>query len=277
VVDPPTAQRRRGFRSVDRPTTRAAGALSNCTLGMSSYHRHQPDSGSPELLIPYRRVAVAMSGATNSPDVTVGHEKDEKDRLTLSVPQVAGGAMASVTTAFAASFFGVAGTLLGAAFGSVLSSIATVVFGHSLIKAKRTLRKAPATAPDPAAPLPPDRPTSPDRPRSPDRSTARRRAWRPVVMLAGCAFLVAMAGIWVTEVAIGHPISGGTGKGTTSIGEVVHGRAEPSSSPSPGESASTAGKPSSSGTGAPTEVATSPADGPSQNDPGQSGAGTAGG
>ena len=218
-----------------------------------------------------------MSGSTNSPDVTVGHEKDEKVGLTLSVPQVAGGAMASVTTAFAASFFGVAGTLLGAALGSVLSSIATVVFGHSLIKAKRTLRKAPAIAPDPAASMPRDRLTLPDRPRPSDRSTARRPAWRPVVMLAGCAFLVAMAAIWVTEVAIGHPISGGTGKGTTSIGEVVHERAEPSSSPSPGESSSTAGEPSPSGNGAPSEAATSPADGPSQTEPGPSGGGAAAG
>ena len=94
-------------------------------------------------------------------------------------------------------------------------------------------------------------------------------------MLAGCAFLVAMAAIWVTEVAIGHPISGNTGKGTTSIGEVIHERAAPGPSPSPGESASTAGEPSPSGSGAPTEVATSPAAGASQTGPGPSGAGAA--
>ncbi|MFG6192193.1 hypothetical protein [Nonomuraea sp. JJY05] len=56
-------------------------------------------------------------------------------RLVLSVPQIVGSAMAAVTAAVAASYLGVAGTVIGAAVMSFASTVATDVYTHCL---KRT-------------------------------------------------------------------------------------------------------------------------------------------
>src|SRR5215203_1235367 len=58
----------------------------------------------------------------------------------LSVPQIAAGALAAVTAAVAASFFGVAGTLIGAALGSVVSSVAAGLYATSLSRAARVIK-----------------------------------------------------------------------------------------------------------------------------------------
>ena len=71
--------------------------------------------------------------------------------LGLSVPQVLGGALAAATSALAASFLGVAGTLVGAVVGSVVATIGAAVYAHSLRKAATQLRVIrPAIRPDAA-------------------------------------------------------------------------------------------------------------------------------
>ena len=60
--------------------------------------------------------------------------------LGLSVPQVLGGALAAATSALAASFLGVAGTLVGAVVGSVVATIGAAIYSHSLRKAATQLR-----------------------------------------------------------------------------------------------------------------------------------------
>ena len=55
--------------------------------------------------------------------------------LGLSVAQVLGGALAAATSALAASFLGVAGTLVGAVVGSVVATVGAAVYAHSLRKA----------------------------------------------------------------------------------------------------------------------------------------------
>lgn len=59
----------------------------------------------------------------------------EQRRFELSVPQILGSALAAVTAAVAASYTGVAGTVIGAAVVSVASTVATAVYTHYL---KRT-------------------------------------------------------------------------------------------------------------------------------------------
>lgn len=63
-----------------------------------------------------------------------------KDRLDLSFSQVIAGAMAAVTSAVAASYFGVAGTLLGAAVGSIIATVGTSIYRTSLRKTNEKLR-----------------------------------------------------------------------------------------------------------------------------------------
>jgi hypothetical protein len=73
------------------------------------------------------------------------HAKDTNDRetkgLDLSVTQLLAGALAAVSSAVAASYFGVAGTLLGAAVGSVIGTVATAVYKHSLARTTEKVRE----------------------------------------------------------------------------------------------------------------------------------------
>lgn len=59
----------------------------------------------------------------------------EQQKFELSLPQIGGSALAAVTAAVAASYLGVAGTVIGAAVMSVASTIGTAVYTHYL---KRT-------------------------------------------------------------------------------------------------------------------------------------------
>ncbi|MFD1537978.1 hypothetical protein [Nonomuraea guangzhouensis] len=59
----------------------------------------------------------------------------EQRKFELSVPQIAGSALAAVTAAVGASYLGVGGTVIGAALMSVASTVATAVYTHYL---KRT-------------------------------------------------------------------------------------------------------------------------------------------
>ncbi|GAA4941398.1 cytoskeletal protein RodZ [Nonomuraea thailandensis] len=56
----------------------------------------------------------------------------EQRKFELSVPQILGSALAAVTAAVAASYLGVAGTVIGAAVVSVASTVATAVYTHYL-------------------------------------------------------------------------------------------------------------------------------------------------
>lgn len=67
----------------------------------------------------------------------------EPARLDVSVPQVAGGAMASVTAAYLGSYLGVAGTFWGAGLTSVVITVGGALYQRSL---ERTTDKANAAA-----------------------------------------------------------------------------------------------------------------------------------
>jgi len=66
-------------------------------------------------------------------------------KLDLKPTQLAGGALAAVTSAVAASKFGVTGTVVGAAFGSLVSSVAAAVYATSLTRASRRIRTVVVT------------------------------------------------------------------------------------------------------------------------------------
>ena len=62
--------------------------------------------------------------------------------LNLSAAQVIAGVLATLSAAVAASFLGVAGTLLGAALGSVFSTMGTEIYKHYLQRSEERLRTA---------------------------------------------------------------------------------------------------------------------------------------
>jgi len=186
------------------------------------------------------------------------HAEEASKPLGLSLTQIAGGALAAVTAAVAASFLGVAGTLIGAALGSVVSSVAAALYSTSLTRAARVskvlvVRPAgsgtgplEASAQDPAA-VPSAVPREPLAGPLPTQWWKKLR-WGPVAGVAGVLFVAAMVVVNLSEIAIGHPLGNSGTTGTTLTNLDGGGAATPSpSSGTPGSSPTATPTPSSSG------------------------------
>ena len=183
-------------------------------------------------------------------------DNDEKDRsLGLSPAQVAGSALAAMSGAFFVSWAGTAGTLIGAAVGSVIATVGAATYTWSLRRtsdaAKRTAavvkQRALVTGTLPRSvaqgPLREDGtdqpmsgiadadqpPSALEEPDSPEGDATRGRWDLPwgKVLLASLAVLVAgLAGVTAVEAVTGKPISSFFGRddGTgTTVGNVVRG------------------------------------------------------
>ncbi|MGW3287276.1 hypothetical protein ACWDR3_21830 [Streptomyces sp. NPDC001002] len=176
----------------------------------------------------------------------------KKKRLDLSVPQVAGSAVAAVVAAKLASYFGVYGTILGAGLVSVVATCGGSVFQHFFSRTGEQLREVTVA----------DRPGQRSSP-APGEFTegtvyrARVGSWKRPVVAAALVFGVTLTGITTYELVSGNSFSGG--KGTT-VSDAVTGHdpstsksgddspTSPSSSPTPSTTPD-AGTPSgSSGT-----------------------------
>ncbi len=195
--------------------------------------------------------------------------------LGLTLTQVLGGALAAATAALAASFLGVAGTIAGAAIGSLVATVGSAVYDHSLRSAGARLRIARV---EPVARNTSREPVAvqgPLREQVPGRRRPRRGAVRLAVgVLAG--MVVALGGITAVEALLGHPLSSST-TGGTSIGQAVTWStptrsAAPTpttrSTPSVTSTPSTTPSPSSTATSSPTGTSTaSPTSGPPSASP----------
>lgn len=149
-----------------------------------------------------------------------------KQHPTFKPVEVTGGALAAVTSAVVASSFGLGGTLVGVAVGSVVSSLGAAMYGSWLRRAggriavTRTLVvrtvAGERNAPDDPAALPPELAaeltTTPSvEVAAPTRGRIR---WKPVAALAALTFALGLTTLTVAEAFLGRPASGGTG-GTT--------------------------------------------------------------
>ncbi|MGW4910266.1 hypothetical protein [Streptomyces sp. NPDC004270] len=183
--------------------------------------------------------------------------KGSSKRIDLSVPQVAGGAVAAVVAAKLASYAGVYGTILGAGVVSVVATCGGSLFQHFFKRTGEQLRDATVTT----------RPRE-QAPQAPGEFTegtvyrARVRTWRRPVFAAALVFAVTMAGITTCELVSGSSFSGGSG---TTVSGAVTGdtTSSKSSDPSvPADSSDPSGSPDpKSGDG----TATSPAPSPSSS------------
>lgn len=144
-----------------------------------------------------------------------------RPRLEVSGTQVAAGALASVSAAVVASFFGAAGTLIGAAVASVTTTVGSAVYGLWIRHTGNKLRQAQGVLPF--------RPTLPALRPLPKGRVERWRAWlseRRAGVLAGVGlvFVATMAVVTLVEVVGQRPLSSIASRdssGTTSIGAVV--------------------------------------------------------
>lgn len=79
--------------------------------------------------------------ASKPTDPTSANSQPEHERLGLSATQLVASGLAAMSATVAASFFGVAGTVIGAALGSVLTVIGNAVYGYSLRRTQRRVRR----------------------------------------------------------------------------------------------------------------------------------------
>ncbi|WP_369232781.1 hypothetical protein AB5J56_12520 [Streptomyces sp. R21] len=210
--------------------------------------------------------------AGEMPDVDA---ESKKKRVDLSLPQVAGSAVAAVVAAKLASYFGVYGTILGAGLVSVVATCGGTLFQHFFKRTGEQIREV----------------TVPPKPRSRQAPAegqftegtvyrARVRSWKRPVVAAALVFGVTMAGITTYELVSGQSFSG-DGRSTT-VGDAFQGSggsgsdSEPGGTPSPSVSSpsssssatpsggsSESGQPSGGGTADDDSGATTPTPTPS--------------
>ena len=210
---------------------------------------------------------------SSSPQTSIADAPEPKaNALGLSPAQVAGSALAAATSALAASFLGVAGTIIGAVVGSLVATIASAVYAHSLRRASTRIREVRPVIvtrhADSRAHVVngPDTGVVTDDAADPQPVADRTRRVGPVARWAGVAAGVAAAaglalgGITGVEALLGHPVSNGAATGT-SLSKAFGGSGAPSQQkpekPSTDQPATTpATSEPSTGGASPTDTAT---------------------
>ncbi|TXL84270.1 hypothetical protein [Streptomyces sp. IB2014 016-6] len=200
-----------------------------------------------------------------NPDIRTGGGVATQ-RLELSVPQVAGSALAAIAAAVFASKLGVYGTIIGAGVVSVIATCGGTVFQHLFRrtgdqirevsvqvkpKARQVYDSEPAPAPTPApAGRSPQEAAARDEFGGATTYGTRVRGWKRPVVAAAVVFAVAMLGITGYELAAGQDLSGG--KGTT-FSSVVRGGDSGGDSAPDGPAGPRDGGPTPSGDGTETD------------------------
>jgi len=169
--------------------------------------------------------------------------ESKRKRVDLSLPQVAGSAVAAVVAAKLASYFGVYGTILGAGLVSVVATCGGTLFQHFFKRTGEQIREVTV----------PPRPRSRQAPAEGEFTEgtvyrARVKSWKRPVVAAALVFGVTMAGITTYELVSGQSFSG-DGRSTT-VGDAFTGsggsgsNSEPGGTPSPSVSSSSSSTPS---------------------------------
>jgi hypothetical protein len=136
----------------------------------------------------------------------------------LRVTNLLGGALAAISGAVVASFFGVFGTLAGAGVMSIIMAVATAGYAHSLATAhrwlRRTLRRKAGSEIEA------------------DTPAARPLRWQRVALAAVALFAIAMGAVTTVEATAGRPLASLLGSrppsgASTSVGVVVRQSAAP--------------------------------------------------
>lgn len=187
---------------------------------------------------------------TNSLDTRPNRPETETNRrrpFDLSATQLVASGLAATTATFAASYLGVAGTVVGAALASVVTGIATAIYSQSLRRTRARVRevvpvvritpRGRTVAIQPSGGQPPtddqQRAPTPDElsrlhgaapTGSPDHS---RRAdslpWRRVALASIAVFVAVLAVVTGVEIVAGRPLSdvvrGDSGRGTSFFGD----------------------------------------------------------
>jgi hypothetical protein len=153
-------------------------------------------------------------------------KQDPERRLELSPAQVAGSALAAMSGAVFISWAGTAGTLIGAAAGSVIATVGSATYTWSLRRSRDAARRTAERMRQTAL-------VANGRPRSVAETTTTveeppgRRwdlPWGKVALASLAVMVAGMAGITAVEAVTGRSVSSYTGGGdssSTTLGSVV--------------------------------------------------------
>lgn len=129
--------------------------------------------------------------------------RDEpRDRVQLSLPQVAGSSLAALSAAVVCSYFGVAGTVVGTAVASAVATIGSALYSYSLRRTQvrlRRLHQAGAAAPPVTAVL--------RTAQGQGRQLLHRVPWRIVLLGTANVFVFAIAFVTGLEAILGRPLA----------------------------------------------------------------------
>jgi hypothetical protein len=147
---------------------------------------------------------------------------DRRPRIQLTPTQVIASAPAATTATVAASYLGVAGTVIGAAIASVLTVVGNAVYSHSIQRTSARVRTVVPAAVRfaPRAGVVSTIEAEPDEPAAP---RPRRRTWP--VLAAACVgvFVGVLTVITFVELVAGRPMTdvlhGTAGSGTSVLGD----------------------------------------------------------
>ena len=191
---------------------------------------------------------------------------DDKQKVDINVVQVVASALAAVSSAVLLSTVGVAGTIIGAAIGSVIATVGASIYSYSLRISRERVQAAQAAAVARMSRVRTgvstrsieleDEPH--DEGRAPWREALARLPWKWIATVSGAIFVIAMVVILSFELLTGESISkrtGGTdGTGSrTSLGFGSSSSTSKSPTPTPSPTATGSASPT---TTAPTSQAT---------------------
>ena len=185
-------------------------------------------------------------------DKTPQAEEKESIKVSFSLPQIAGGALAAATAAAIGSQLGVAGTIFGAAVASIVGGIAGTLYSAGLDRTHRKVtgaitrgyeqvRSAPDYDPDGANPALPGigdtqslDAADEETPADPESETApegrRGKLWKVMWISVAAMFVLALVTITVVELGLGRALDG---RGGTTISQVVRQSPQPSATATP--------------------------------------------
>jgi hypothetical protein len=190
----------------------------------------------------------------------VADESEPKDKIQLSLSQIAASCLAAVSAAVLCSFFGVAGTVIGTAIASLFATIGSALYAHSLRRTKARLRRlhqAGAAAP----PLTEVFKTT----RQQGREWLDQIQWRLVGIGAAAVFVVSIGVVTIIEFSAGESLSalfgvshsGGRESAVTSVLHIgPHGKHNHKHHPTPTPSASGSSTPTVTATASPAPART---------------------
>lgn len=143
-------------------------------------------------------------------------------KLELSPLQLIASALAAASAAVTASYFGVNGTVIGAAVASVVATVGSAVYSHSIQRTYNGVRRV-RTADAPRL-----SPSAPRAPRRPIRWSALAGA---AALVFGGAIVAVTAGELVAHRPLASVVTGRPDGASTSIGSIAEGATSPAKQP----------------------------------------------